>query len=454
MQSIDRLLRDIWLAAGGAPEALAQVRFASTDGALPSVFPVSDLAAACFAACGLALHEWLERPDGVVDVDRRLASLWFGFTLRPCGWNLPSLWDAVAGDYRTTDGWIRLHTNAPAHRAAALRVLGVAAEREAVARAVAGWQGEALETSVVEAGGCAALMSSPAQWRAHPQGAALAREPLIARMRRDAASALTHILSPERPLAGIRVLDLTRVIAGPVASRFLAGCGAEVLRIDPPDWDEPGLVPEVVPGKRCARLDLRRAADRTTFEALLAGADVLVHGYRPGALEGLGWDAGQLARINPALVEVRLDAWGWSGPWAGRRGFDSLVQMRSGIAHAGMVAAGAERPVPLPVQALDHAAGYVLATAALRGLSERRATGCGSLALVSLARVAALLTADGVAAVEPPLAAESAADLAAGEEDTAWGAARRLAWPLRLPGVRFAWRTPARGLGADLAAWV
>ena len=197
----------------------------------------------------------------------------------------------------------------------------------------------------------------------------------------------------QRPLQGIRVLDLTRILAGPVATRFLAGFGADVLRIDPIGWEEPGTVPEVVLGKRCARLNLKDPADRAVLEQLLGQADVMIHGYRPDALARLGLDADRRRALNPALVDVSLDAYGWTGPWHGRRGFDSLVQMSTGIADAGMRAAGSDRPVPLPCQAIDHATGYLMATAALRGLTERYASGVGSSARASLARTARVLVA-------------------------------------------------------------
>jgi crotonobetainyl-CoA:carnitine CoA-transferase CaiB-like acyl-CoA transferase len=188
-------------------------------------------------------------------------------------------------------------------------------------------------------------------------------------------------------------LDLTRVLAGPVATRFLAGLGAEVLRLDPPGWDEPGVLPDVTLGKRRTRLDLRTRAGRDRFEALLRGADLLVHGYRPGALDGLGWDAAHRQALRPGLVEVSLNAYGWDGPWRDRRGFDSLVQMSCGIAEAGMARLGKEKPFPLPVQALDHACGYIMAAAALISLRRRRETGMGSITRLSLARVARLLLA-------------------------------------------------------------
>ncbi|WP_199902497.1 CoA transferase [Azospirillum sp. B4] len=421
MTTPDRhFLETLWRALDGAPDAPARVAFTGA-GDLPSVFPVSDLAVAAVAVAGLALSELLGAEPGkapAVTADRRLASFWFGWSLRPRGWDLPSPWDAVAGDYAAADGWIRLHTNAPHHRAAALSVLGVAAERAAVARAVAGWRAGELEAAVVAAGGCAAEMRGADAWAAHPQGRAVATTPLLTLDGVGEAAGQGAVpdwpLDPARPLAGIRVLDLTRVLAGPVATRFLAGYGAQVLRIDPPDWDEPALVAEVTPGKRCARLNLRQATDRAVFERLLAQADVLVHGYRPDALARLGLDAARRRSLNPGLVDICLDAYGWDGPWAGRRGFDSLVQMSCGIAEAGMRLLGRDRPTPLPVQALDHATGYILAAMALRGLALRRRTGQGVQGRTALAATARLLMAGGARATDAPPPAADAGRLGAG----------------------------------------
>jgi len=287
-------------------------------------------------------------------------------------------WDSVAGDYRAKNGWIRLHTNAPHHRARAMAVLGVDEDRDMVARAVAAWDAEALENAIVEARGCAAMMRSFERWAEHPQGAAVAKEPLIIWEERDAITPKPLSSSEQQPLEGLRVLDLTRVLAGPAATRFLAGFGADVLRIDPPDWDETLAVQEMTLGKRCARLDLRNRNDRALFEKLLAEADILVHGYRAEALAGLGYSLDQRRMLNPGLIDVSLNAYGWSGPWSDRRGFDSLVQMSSGIADFGMKKAVADRPFPLPVQALDHATGYLMAAAVLRAADRAPAprSGC------------------------------------------------------------------------------
>ena len=334
-------MKEIFDALGLTPDGL------DLSGAehLPSAFEVTELVASAQGAVGMALADlvasWgLGSRPAAVQVDRRLASLWCASSIRPEGWEMPPVWDAVAGDYKARDGWIRLHTNAPHHREAALRVLDVAGERDAVAEAVSTWDAEALEAAVVDAGGAAAAMRSAAEWADHPQGRAVAAEPLVAFEGEVAPTLGPATARPDRPLAGLKVLDLTRVLAGPVATRALAGFGAEVLRIDPPDFDEPTLAPDVTLGKACARLDLRDETDRAQFERLLPEADLLVHGYRPGALEGLGYGAEARAAMNPALREVTLDAYGWTGPWAMRRGFDSLVQMSCGIAHAGMAWAG------------------------------------------------------------------------------------------------------------------
>lgn len=449
-----RLAR-IWAELGGHGAADGLVALTG-EGRYESAFAVTDLAVASVGSAALALADLVAAMIGktpAVSIDRRLASLWFSSSLVPQGWQVPPLWDALAGDYRTRDGWIRLHTNAPHHRRAAQSVLGPQETREAMAVAVARWDATELESAVVAAGGCAAEMREAAAWQAHPAGRAVAGEPLAAVVAGPGPGARGWAGVAARPLAGLRVLDLTRVLAGPVATRLLAALGAEVLRIDPPWWDEPGVVPEMTVGKRCARLDLNRPEDRATFEALLLRADVLVHGYRSDALEGMGMGAAVRAALAPHLVDVALDAYGWSGPWAHRRGFDSLVQMSSGIAAAGMRWKQADRPVPLPVQALDHAAGYALAAMALRGLAHRADGGGAFTARLSLARMAKVLMDWGPDDDPQGLPPIGEADLAPAVEHTFWGPARRLRHPFGVEGVTLGWSRGAVPLGADPARW-
>jgi hypothetical protein len=344
--------------------------------------------------------------------------------------------------------------NAPHHRDAALAVLGVAAEKEAVANEVSRWGADDLETAVVSGGGCAATMRSIEEWKVHPHGQAVALEPLLDLRAGGTISRRDWKMSRQRPLEGLRVLDLTRVLAGPVATRFLAGLGAEVLRIDPPWWDEPVVVLEVALGKRCARIDLRQPSDRELFERLLKEADVLIHGYRPDALARLGFDAEHRQELSPGLVDVTLDAYGWTGPWKWRRGFDSLVQMSSGIADAGMKQSGKSRPTPLPVQALDHSAGYFMAAAAIRGLTKRLKTGTGCQARASLARMAAMLICQPVPHARTAIAPETPNDLSQDVEETAWGPARRIKPPVVVDGAPLRWDLPASELGSAEARWL
>ncbi|HLH92245.1 MAG TPA: CoA transferase [Xanthobacteraceae bacterium] len=448
------LTRTAWTGVGGEARACDAVTFTAA-GELPSVYPVTDFGCAAIAAAALAIGELIAARGGqfpAITIDRRLASFWLKSSIRPIDWKIPPVWGITSGDYATRDGWIKLHTNQPHHRAAALKVLGAPEERDAVVRAVARWDKRALETAIVAGGGCAAEMRTEAEWAAHPQGQAVAAEPLVHMTARDGAPlALADVAA--RPLQGLRVLDLTRVLAGPISTRFLAGYGAEVLRIDPPFWDEPALVPEVVLGKRCARLDLRADADRATFEALLAQAHVFINGYRSDALERLGYGAAARRRIAPGLIDVCLDAYGWTGPWATRRGFDSLVQMSSGIAHAGMAWRKADKPVPLPVQALDEATGYLIAAGAIRGITARLTRGTALEARLSLARTARFLLDSRREPAEAPLAPETAADLGPDIEQTSWGPAHRLAPPVVIAGAPMRWSLPAAALGSAPARW-
>ena len=441
-------MRPYWSEVTAAVFAAPRPDFAltgSVGAALPSRYAVTPFAAATIAAAGQGVADLMET-DAAVSVDAASAALWFDRSVAPVGWEMRGIWDAIAGNYRAADGWIRLHTNAPRHRDAALAVLACAPTRAAVTEAVRRWTADNLETEIVAAGGAAARMRPRIDWAAHPQGAAVGAEPLV-HWDDHGPCAPRPLQGRDRPLAGVRVLDLTRVLAGPVATRFLAGFGAEVLRIDPPDWDEPAVTPDVTLGKRCAGLDLRDAADRATFDRLLASADILVHGYRPGALDGLGYGAAARRALAPALVEVTLCAYGWTGPWAGRRGFDSLVQMSSGIA----ARAKGDDPDPLPVQALDHGTGYLMAACALRAL-KARAEGRLLSARLSLARTGEALCAL-AGDPEAPGLAPGAADWSPTLEETGWGPARRLRPPVRVGALTPSWPLPAGPLRRHAAAW-
>ena len=454
------ILRSFWLAANGDPAKVSQVSLTG-DGELPSVFAVTSFASATVGACGLALASLVQamgfdtEQKARVMVDRRLASFWFRDSIRPVGWQTPPNSDPITGDYQTRDGWIRLHTNAPHHYQAALSVLNAEGHRASVAKAVANWSSNDLESAIVASGGCAATMRSFEDWQQHPQGQAVMAEPLIdwaeGAVRRQPAWAFNLA----RPLQGLKVLDLTRVLAGPTCTRMLAAFGAEVLRIDPPWWVEPGNEPEMTVGKRCARVDLLAPGHLDLFKSLLQAADVIVHGYRSDALDRLGLGAAARQDLSPGLVDVSLNAYGHTGPWRHRRGFDSLVQMSMGIAERGQRITQTLEPKPLPVQALDFGTGYLLTTAVLRALETRIRTGAGSTARLSLAR-----TGLEVMKLQHPsehthlgLRPETSEDQDARPEHTHWGLAHRLKSPVHLSGVAQYWQIPAQPLGSYPCHW-
>ncbi|MBO6916955.1 MAG: CoA transferase [Rhizobiaceae bacterium] len=413
------------------------------------VFAVTSLASSSVAAAGLALTHYAfgGQYQRQISVDQHLAYRWFSSSARPQGWALSSPWDDIAGDYQTSDGFIRLHTNALHHRQVVTNILGDL-DRAGIAEKVANLKADELETMIVENGGAAARMMNFEEWATHPQGMALSEEPLIA-WRHFAGGKLEHKPHPARPLDGLKVLDLTRIIAGPVATRFLAQYGANVLRIDPKGWDEGEHIIDMIPGKSCATLDLKVPEDLAHLKTLISQADVLIHGYRADALERLGLDGPSLRALNPSLIDIAHNAYGWSGPWRNRRGFDSLVQMSTGIADWGMHVAYGERPQisqkprPMSVQALDHATGYLIAASALRGLSHLRDYGEASSARLSLARTAEFLktTAQDQFSADP--VAESLDDISPDIENTPLGPIRRLKSPLHIDEIKPFWSKPA-----------
>jgi CoA-transferase family III len=464
------IVEELWLAvrggqagdagddAGSDARHLGPVTIVGEERVLPSVFDVTGFAAAAVATATLAaarLHA--ARTDtavGRVSVDRRAASAAFvsEVLFTPDGWERPPVWDPIAGDYPAADGWIRLHTNYRYHRAAAEKVLG-GGDRAAVAAEVRRWRASELEGAIVDVGGCAAAMHDRAAWVASPAGGAGAAEPVSRIETRPATAPRRLTVADPRPYGGLRVLDLTRVIAGPVATRFLAAYGADVLRVDPRGFEEvPAILPESTVGKRRAALDLTEATDRAAFEALLVTADVLVTGLRPSALDRLGYNNATIRATNPAIVTATLDAYGWDGPWQPRRGFDSLVQMSCGIAAAGAAAAGVDKPVPLPAQALDHATGYLLAAAIGAALERLATSGRTSDIRMSLVGTSNALMARPVAGgLTDPRPTWAATDTQPTTTD--WGPARRVPTPGRIDGVPAYWTIDAGSLGGDPAAW-
>jgi len=392
MQSPRDILSDIWLAAGGEPAALDRLRLTGEEPQLPSSFRVAAAAQASIAATGLAAAQiWKLRAgqnqDVAVDMLHAVVECRSERYLRVDGKPPPPTWDAIAGIYKTRDRrFVRLHTNFRHHRDAVCKLLDCKPERDEVQAALMRWDGEAFETAAY-AGGCVvAFMRSHEEWSALPQAKALAALPPVV-IEKIGEAAPRPWPAGDRPLAGLRVLDLSRVIAGPVAGRTLAAHGADVMLICGPDLPAiPWLSIDNGRGKLTSFVELKSEEGRSTLRDLLASADIFSQGYRPRAIASLGFSPEDAARISPGIISVSLSAYGHAGPWAERRGFDSLVQTATGFNHAEGQAAGSDGPKELPAQMLDHATGYLMAFGAMMARARQSREGGSWHVRVSLAQ--------------------------------------------------------------------
>ena len=405
----DRLLHHLWHLAQADPSMLGNVRFTATDRSLPSSFHVGPVAAASIAAQALAAAQLWQLRSGElqsIEVNQRRALAMFRSEryLTVNGKPPEDPFSPLFGYYATRDGrWIQLHTNFPQHHHGVLRLLGCEDRREAVAAAIAQRDAADLEQRLADGGLCAAWVRTPEEWQVHPQAAAIAALPLFEIERigdappeplkpflpsaTPSSSPTSSPVAARRPLTGLRVLDLSRVIAAPVAARTLAQHGAEVLAIGAAHLPNiESLVIDTGRGKRSAQIDLRDASGQALLRELVGGADVFLQAYRPGALAARGFDPQALCALRPGLVQVSLSAYGHAGPWAQRRGFDSLVQSATGIAFDEGRAADLTGPGRLPCQVNDHASGYLAAFGAMIALHRRAREGGSWHVRVSLAQ--------------------------------------------------------------------
>lgn len=393
------------LPIAGWPESIAD-RVEITGGAdpiLPTPFRISETAAATLAAVGLAAADlWMLRTgrgqDIVVDTRQATASLRSGHYLTIDGTYVSPAPNAVMGTYPAKNGrWSYLHCNFPNHRAVALKVLGVPEDREAVRKAVAQWDALELEEAIIAAKGAGGMVRSMDEWSRHPQGMAVATLPLI-EIVKIGDSPAEPLPSGDRPLSGIRVLDLTRVIAGPTCGRTLAEHGADVLKIGGEHLPSLGRQEyDTGHGKLSAYLDLRDAQHKEILRGLVREADVFSQGYRPSTLAGRGFSPEALAEMRPGMVVVSLSAFGHVGPWASRRGFDTVIQTVSGItSRQGEVFPGSvPGPQFYPVSAIDFLTGYLMAFGTMVALGRRAREGGSWHVRISLAQVGRWLVSRG-----------------------------------------------------------
>jgi len=451
---------EAWSALGGeiAPHGVQPPVLEREVSGLASRFAVGEVATVCVSAALIAADALQNDRGGTalaVTLDRShvAAAVRSERYFRRGAQSMGMGFAPLSRFWRSADGWVRTHANYPWHHAALLKALGSEDDHAALAAAIGERSAGQVEDAVFAAGGVAAAVRSREQWRLHAQGAAIDREPLISHHAVGDADPRSRSASP-LPATGVRVLDLTRVIAGPVCTRYLGALGADVLRLDPPDRLDItiGQPADTLLAKRSALLDARTRAGMAQLHELLRDADIAVCGYRPGALERLGLGEDALAERHPGLVVVYVSAWGHTGPWAGRRGFDSVVQAATGIAAA--ESSNGTAPGALPCQLLDHGTGYLAAAAALDGLRRQLREGGTHVRRLSLARTAAWLTSHNAGN-------ERSRSDEADAEPSAWlqripdndGAVTAVCPPGAVRGEPLRWPTTLTHYGSDAPSW-
>jgi len=393
---INDALRTILPIAGWSEERTHGIDITGgTDPILPTPFRISETSVATLAAVGLAVSDLWELRTGrhqriAIDTRQATASLRGGTYLSMDGTAVPGGHNKIMGMYPARQGrWSYIHSNFPNHRSAVLKVLGVQEDRDAVRKAVAQWDARELEEEIIAANGAGGMVRSMEEWAQHPQGAAIASLPLM-EIIKIGDSPTEPLRGGDRPLSGVRVLDLTRVIAGPVCARTLAEHGADVLKITAAYLPSLGHQDyDTGHGKLSAHLDLRETAGVGILRGLVRDADVFSQGYRPGTLANRGFSPEALAQLRPGIVAVSLCAFGHIGPWASRRGFDTVIQAVSGIAYrqGELFPGGAPGPQFYPVSAIDFLTGYLMAFGAMVALARRTREGGSWHVRISLAQV-------------------------------------------------------------------
>lgn len=445
------------LAAVGLSPALAdRVTFDGIEPAGDVPLRLGEAAAVALGACAAAVAELWERRGGEpqtarIDVAHAAASLAGWAQLRIDGEPLeaPHLGNPVYDAFPCADGrWLQLQAGLPNLVERTLRVLGCGHDREQIAAAVARRPAAELEQALADGDACGAVVRTAEEWALTEQGRALAGVPLVA-VERIADADPERLPAADRPLAGVRVLDLTRVIAGPIHGRTLAEHGASVLQLIAPSL--PNVLSAALDtgmGKRSAFLDVRIPAQRDQLRRLAARCDVFAQGYRPGALASHGFDARELAALRPGIVFTSMSCFGFAGPWSGRRGWEQIAQAATGLA---LLEDRGDVPKLLPAAACDYITGYLGAFGTVAALLHREASGGTHRVDVSLCRTGMWLLGLGPPARREPTASDDGAWTT--ETPTAYGRLRHLRPVARMTATPTRWTRPVEPPGTSEPVW-
>ena len=440
--------------------------FEGADPILATPFRAAEAAAASLGLSAAIVGEvWRlrggDKQSVAIDLNAAAASLLSFTFVKRNGTAVPrpALDAPTVGLYRCGDGrWIHLHGGFPRQWQRTLDLLNANASKDEVARACAKWNALALEESLAFMNLSGAVVRMREEWADTPQGRALANTPPIVLKKIGEAPPL-RLGESSQPLDGVRVLDLTRVLAGPACGRTLASHGADVLNVRAEKLDTIELFDlDTGQGKRSAFLDLVKPADAERLRQLVRGAHVFVDSYRPGALAKLGFTPAALAHIARGITYVSVSCYGHDGPWATRRGWEQLAQSATGLAHEqGLFKSKGREAVPelIPAAVCDYVTGYLAAAGAAAALLRRIREGGSWLVQVSLSATAMWLQSLGKvdAALVPASWSPAGLDPYLQSCETEQGRIETLGPVVRMSKTPPAWRSPPPVPGADAASW-
>ena len=458
---------------GGPAPSAKEVSITGADPFFHTPFRIGETVAAVLAASGVAANDLWEARTGRrqhvgIAVPHAAASLHVvNYTKRrdaDGAYRTPPMSDSMGHMFTITQpwptadgGWFLPHFNLPHLERRVLGVLGCESTPEGVREAVGSRNADDLETAIADARACGGKVRSPEEWLAHPQGAYLATRPVV-EITKIADGPPEPLPAGDRPLSGIRVLDLTRILAGPTSARTLAEHGADVLMIAAADTPQvPEFVRDLSHGKRSCFLDLRNAEEAAQLTELVRHADIFVNGYRPGRLAERGFGVDDLARLRPGLINVSINCFGSGGPFAGRGGWEQVAQSVTGIALTHGTLTGAGQPKLAPAPMCDYVTGYLAAFGAMVALGRRTREGGSYNVQVSLCQSAMFYQRQGLVddfADAPETLAEPELQALYVQETASYGDLLTLGPVLRMSETPCRWALPTPKPGADRAAWL
>ncbi|MBW6396908.1 CoA transferase [Roseomonas sp. HJA6] len=455
----------------GAPAA-GEATITGNDPFYRTPLRVGETAAAVLAATGVAANDLWEGRTGrrqQVSVDVRQAAA----TLRTVDYTEGQKPDgsyehipipqgmkemiAATQPWPTRDGaWVLPHLNLPHLKDRVLGVLGAEFNPSSVKEAVGRWDADALEEAIAAVNGCGGRIRSPEDWLAHPQGQYLAARPVVEITKlRDGPP--VPMGAGDRPASGVRVLDFTRILAGPIGGRTLAEHGAEVLMVTAPHLPQtPEHVRDTSHGKRSCFLDLRDPTQAARAQELARQADIVIGGYRPGRLAANGLGP-EITAEQPGRIYLTISCFGSGGPFAGRSGWEQVAQVVSGVAHVHGKAIGDGTPKLVFAPVCDYLTGYLAGYGALLALGRRMREGGSYHVNVSLCQSAMLLLRQGtITGFEdaPERLTRAEIDAMHVTADTSYGRLKTIGPVLRMSETPPHWARPTPALGGDAPGWI